>query len=72
MITISVYGLDQYVVGHYSKDHSKNIASLFEVDDHDVVFYSPNAYIFHEGVEQTSWNTIVKVNAPEQCEIFEG
>lgn len=71
MITISVYGLDQYVVGHYSKDHSKNLASLFEVDDHDVVFYSPNAYIFHEGVEQTSWNTIVKVNAPEQCEIFE-
>ena len=71
MVTISIYGLDQYVVGHYSKDHTKNLASLLEVDENDFVFYSPNAYVFHNGVEQTSWNTIVKVNAPEQCEKLE-
>ena len=71
MVTISIYGLDQYVVGHYSKEHTANIASLLEVDESDVVFYSPNAYVFHNGVEQTSWNTIVKVNAPEQCEKLE-
>lgn len=71
MVTISIYGLDQYVVGHYSKEHTANIASLLEVDENDVVFYSPNAYVFHNGVEQTSWNTIVKVNAPEQCEKLE-
>ncbi len=71
MVTISIYGLDQYVVGHYSKEHTANIASLLEVDEADVVFYSPNAYVFHSGVEQTSWNTIVKVNAPEQCEKLE-
>ena len=71
MVTISIYGLDQYVVGHYSKEHTANIASLLEVDEADVVFYSPNAYVFHNGVEQTSWNTIVKVNAPEQCEKLE-
>lgn len=71
MITISIYGLDQYVVGHYSKDHTKNLADLLEVEEKDVVFYAPNAYVFHNGVEQTSWNTIVKVNAPEQCESLE-
>ena len=71
MVTISIYGLDQYVVGHYSKDHSANIASLLEVDETDLVFYSPNAYVFHNGIEQTSWNTIVKVNAPEECEKLE-
>lgn len=71
MVTISIYGLDQYIVGHYSKDHTANIASLLEVEENDVVFYSPNAYVFHKGVEQTSWNTIVKINAPEQCEILE-
>ena len=71
MVTISIYGLDQYVVGHYSKEHTANLASLFEVDEKDIVFYAPNAYVFHNGVEQTSWNTIVKVNAPEQCEKLE-
>lgn len=71
MITISIYGLDQYTVGHYSKVHTKNIANLFEVDKDEVCFYAPDAYIFHEGVEQTSWNTIVKINAPESLEINE-
>ncbi len=71
MVIISIYGLDQYVVGRYSKEHSANISSLLEVGEDDLVFYSPNAYVFHNGVEQTSWNTIVKVNAPEECEKLE-
>jgi len=71
MITISIYGLDQYVVGRYSKFNTKNLASLLEVKEDDISFYAPNAYVFHNGVEQTSWNTIVKVNAPEQCESLE-
>jgi len=71
MVTISIYGLDQYVVGRYSKEHTANLAQLFEVSEEDVVFYSPNAYVFQNGVEQTSWNAIVKVNAPEQCENLE-
>ena len=71
MVTISIYGLDQYTVGHYSKDHTKNLANLLEVKEDDVSFYAPDAYVFHNGVEQTSWNAIVKVNAPEQCEANE-
>ncbi len=68
MVTISIYGLDQYTIGHYSKDHTKNLANLFEVSEDNVSFYAPDAYVFHNGVEQTSWNAIVKVNAPEHCE----
>ena len=40
MVTISIYGLDQYTVGHYSKEHTANLASLLEVDEKDVVFYA--------------------------------
>ena len=71
MVTISIYGLDQYTVGHYSKNHTNNLANLLEVDEDAVSFYAPEAYVFHNGVEQTSWNAIVKVNAPEQCESHE-
>jgi len=66
MITISVLGLDQYVVGHYSKDNTENLAQLFECDEDDVSFYAPNAMMFHKGVEQTSWNTLVIIRAPEK------
>jgi hypothetical protein len=67
MITISVLGLDQYVVGHYSKDHTANLAQLFECEEDLINFYAPDAMVFHQGVEQTSWNTLVIVRAPHRC-----
>ena len=71
MITIQILGLDQFVVGHYSKEHSENLAQLFEVDEDDLVFYAPNSMIFHKGVEQTSWNTVVNILLPRRYDICE-
>src|SRR5574344_1397922 len=71
MITICILGLDQYVVGHYSKDHTGNLANLFETSPDDVNFYAPQSMVFHDGVEQTSWNTIVIVKAPHRYENLE-
>ena len=71
MITISVIGLDQYVVGHYSKQHSKNLAALFETSEDNISFIAPDCYIFHNGVEQTSWNGIVRINAPKEYKKFQ-
>lgn len=71
MITISVLGLDQYVVGHYSKEHTENLAQLYETGEENINFYSPNAFVFHKGVEQTSWNIIIRVHAPEEYEHLE-
>ena len=61
MITIQILGLDQFVVGHYSKDNTEALADIFGVDEEQIVFYAPNSMIFHKGVEQTSWNTVVNV-----------
>lgn len=71
MITIEVLGLDEYVVGHYSKDHSKNLAQLFEASEDDILFFAPNGFVLHGGTEQTSWNTIIRVKAPEKYEVLE-
>ena len=71
MITITVYGLDQYSVGHYSKDHLDNLAQLFETKREKIVFVSPDAYVFHNGVEQTSWQALVKVSAPSKYKVLE-
>lgn len=71
MIRISVYGLDSYTVGHYSRDHTKNLASLFETKEEDIVFVSTDEFVFFKGVEQTSWQTIVQIDAPEKYEPLE-
>ena len=71
MITIQVLGLDQFVVGRYSRESGGNIAQLFECSENDVSFYAPNAMMFHNGVEQTSWNTLVKILAPKKYRVME-
>lgn len=71
MITISLIGLDQYAVMTYSREHTKKLADLFEVKPDAINFYAPNAFFYHDGVDQTSWNTLVRVHAPNQVQILE-
>jgi hypothetical protein len=71
MVTISILGLDQYIVGRLSRDLTSNIAKLYEISEEDVIFVAPNNMVFHKGVEQTSWNVIVKVNAPMKIQVLQ-
>lgn len=71
MITITAIGLDEYVIGHYAKDHSDNLANLFEISVDNINFVASNSFLIHKGVEQTSWNTIIKVHAPKRFEVFQ-
>lgn len=71
MINIQILGLDPFVVGHYSKDHSANLAQLFEVNEDELSFHASEGMMFHQGVEQTSWDTLVVVRAPEEAHALE-
>lgn len=71
MITLTVYGLDQFVVGKLSQEMTRNLADLFEVSEDDVNFIAPNTMVFHKGVEQTSWNCLVKVNLPKKLSVLQ-
>ena len=71
MITIIFYGLDQFVVGRLSRELNENVAKLFEVKEEDVNFVAPNDLIFHNGVEQTSWNLLIHVHAPKQAALVQ-
>ena len=66
MITIQILGLDQFVVGRYSRENTGSLAQLFHCGEDDISFYAPNAMMFHNGVEQTSWNIRVIVLAPSR------
>ena len=71
MITITIYGLDQFVVGNLSRELTPLVAKLYEVDEDEVNFIAPQAMVFHKGVEQTSWNILIKVNAPKKVSVLE-
>jgi hypothetical protein len=71
MITLTFYGLDQFVVGRLSKVLTPNIAKLYEVSEDEVNFFSPNMMVFHNGVEQTSWNVSIHVTAPLKVKVLQ-
>lgn len=71
MITITIYGLDQFVVGKLSRDMTPAISELYEVDQDEINFIAPECMVFHKGVEQTSWNVLVRVNAPLKVKVLQ-
>lgn len=65
MITISILGLDEYITGRFSREATPNLAKLLEIEPEEIVFFAPKSYIFHAGVEQTSWQGLIIVSLPE-------
>lgn len=71
MITITIYGLDQFVVGNLSRELTPLVAKLYEVSEDDVIFLAPQTMVFHKGTEQTSWNILIHVNAPKKVSVLQ-
>ena len=71
MVTIFIYGLDQFVVGRLSREMTPGLAKLYEMKEEDINFVAPNNMIFHNGVEQTSWNIIIHVHAPMKVSVLQ-
>ena len=71
MITIVVYGLDQFVVGRLSREMTPNLAKLYELSEDEIIFVAPQNMVFHKGVEQTSWNIIIHVHAPKKVSVLQ-
>lgn len=71
MITIIIYGLDQFVTGRLSREMTPRLASLYEMSSDEILFIAPENMIFHQGVEQTSWNTIIHVHAPTKYSVLQ-
>lgn len=71
MITVSIIGVDPFMVRQISKAMTSKIAALYEVQIDDVNFYAPECLYIHNGVEQNTWNVLVKVNAPLKVKVLE-
>ena len=71
MITITFYGLDQFVVGRISRELTPMVAKLYEVSEDDVCFVAPQVMVFHNGTEQTSWNILIHVHAPQRVAVVQ-
>lgn len=71
MITITIYGLDSYLVGTLSREMTANLAKIYEISEDEINFISTDNIVYHKGVDQTSWNVLVIVNAPKKVSVVQ-
>lgn len=66
MIFINFTGLDMFLIGELNgKCHSK-VAKAFGVSEDDLLFTASDSFVFYKGHEQTSFNLVIKVDAPNR------
>ena len=71
MISLTFYGLDQFVVGQLSNEMGVSLANLYEVSEDDILFICPECCVYHKGIDQTSWNVIVNIEAPKKVQVLQ-
>ena len=71
MITITMLGLDPYLLRQVSKNLTEKLADIYEVSEDEINFFAPEGLLVHNGVEQNTWNIIVKVDAPLKVKVLE-
>ena len=65
MVFIKFSGLDMFLVGELTKEIHSKIAASYGLDVEDVIFQASDSFLFHKGVDQTSFNLFVEIVAPE-------
>jgi len=71
MITITILGIDPYLLRQISKAATKKLANLYECKEDDIDFFAPEGLLVHDGVEQNTWNFVVRVHAPLKVKVLE-
>lgn len=71
MITITVLGIEPYLLRQVSKACTDKLANLYECKKDEIDFFAPEGLLVHDGVEQNTWNLIVRVHAPLKVKIME-
>lgn len=71
MITVSILGLDPYLVRQISKAMTPKLKDIYECSSDDIDFYCPECLYIHDGVEQNTWNILVRVHAPLKVRVLQ-
>jgi hypothetical protein len=58
---IEIFGLDKYVVATLSEQLHLPLIKLTKVNENDLFFSVFESMIFHRGVDQNAWHTVIRI-----------
>lgn len=71
MIIISLLGVDQYQAASFVQDIQEQTAQAFECSPEEILFYAPDSFLIYKGVDQTSYQLNIVVQAPCKYKVVE-
>ena len=71
MVIIHFNGLDMFLVGELNEKIHAKVAKAFDIPEEDLVFTASDSFVFFKGHEQTSFNLMIKVDAPVKYKQYE-
>lgn len=71
MINITITGLDMYLSGEFSEKVHDKLCSIYEIDRNELVISGVESFVFHQGVEQNSYQGVIKVEAEEKYQVLQ-
>lgn len=66
MINITLIGQDIFLAAEIDKGMLKSLAKLYEVKEEEIIVSAHESFLYHDGVEQTSYHLLVRVEASKK------
>ena len=63
MIIVTLKGADVFLSGEVERALFPLLAKVYNVDENELILHAQDGYLYHDGMDQTSFNLIVKVES---------
>ena len=65
MIIVTLKGADVFLSGEVERALFPTLAKVYNVDENELILHAQDGYLYHDGMDQTSFNLLVEIVAPE-------
>lgn len=71
MINVTLKGIDIYLGGEFDRKIHAKLASLFEVPSVEIITTVSESLVYHQGVDQTTYQLVIKFELSKRYQPFE-
>lgn len=66
MVFVKFEGADQYIASDFSHDINRKLQKIYGIKENELNFLMEDSFFVHDGQEQTSFQVLVEILAPEE------
>ena len=68
MFILNLNGADVYLAGQIERSVIPALSKLLKIEENEIILYAVDGFIYHDGIDQTSYNLLVEVECAKEYE----